>query len=371
MTVVHTDERVELRVTARKFFEKYSPESAVRELIESGRPFDRAVWDAMAGQLGLQGLAVPEEYGGAGFPFVDLQIVLEEMGRALVCSPFLSSAVLAPQALLASGDRNACARYLPALADGTTIAALAFTDHRGQWRPDDDSVTARRVGNRHVLDGRRDFVLDGAVADVVFVVASSERGPGLYAVSAETSGLTREPLETLDLTRSQAVLRFEGAPAELVGTEGGAEAAVGAALDAGLSALAAEQVGAARRAMELSVEYARVREQFGRPIGSFQAIKHKCADMLLDVETATSAAYAAGHGIDESSDEAALLASLAKAHCSEAFSHVAAEMVQVHGGIGFTWEHSAHLYFRRAKGDEMLFGAPTCHRERILAELGL
>jgi alkylation response protein AidB-like acyl-CoA dehydrogenase len=369
-TVTTIDEKNELRSTARKFFEKHSSQAAVRSAMQSVDGFDRALWRAMANELGLQGLAIPEEFGGAGFSFSDLQIVLEEMGRALVCAPFLASAVLAARVLIASGDASACQEYLPGIADGTVIATLAFTDRRGRWSPDSSEVSAELGDDGYTLTGTRHFVLDGSTADVVFAPAMTGTGVSLFAVTPG-DGVDITALETLDMTRRQANLIFEHAPAQLIGGVGEAIAAIDAALSAGLAALAAEQVGGARRAMEMSVEYAKIREQFGRPIGSFQAIKHKCADMLLEVESSTSAAYAAGAAIDENSSETALLASLAKSYCSEAFFHVAAETIQVHGGIGFTWEHPAHLYFRRAKASEMLFGNPVHHRERILQELGL
>jgi alkylation response protein AidB-like acyl-CoA dehydrogenase len=368
-TVTTIDEKNALRSTARKFFEKHSSEAAVRTAMETTDGFDRALWLAMANELGLQGLAIPEEFGGAGFSFSDLQIVLEEMGRALVCAPFLGSAVLAAHALIASGDASACEEYLSDIADGTVIATLAFTDRRGRWSADSSEVTAELGDDGYTVTGTRHFVLDGSTADVVLVVATTGTGVSLFAVAPGDVDVTS--LETLDMTRRQANLVFDHAPARLIGAPGEAKDAIDAALSAGLAALAAEQVGGARRAMEMSVEYAKIREQFGRPIGSFQAIKHKCADMLLEVESSTSAAYAAGAAIGEKSNETALLASLAKSYCSEAFFHVAAETIQVHGGIGFTWEHPAHLYFRRAKASEMLFGNPVHHRERILKELGL
>jgi alkylation response protein AidB-like acyl-CoA dehydrogenase len=371
VSAAQADERVELRTTARRFFEKYSDEQAVRATMETLDGFDRQLWGLMANQLGLQGLLIPEKFGGSEFGFVEMQIVLEEMGRALVCAPFLSSAVLAVRALLASGDEVACGEYLPAIADGSLIATLAFADRQGRWRPGGTDVVAEPRDEGWELSGSLPFVLDGATADLVLVAATSGSGSSLFAVRKGTAGLTSTPLDTLDMTRKQANLGFDGVTATLVGVGGAADGYIRHALCTGLAGLAAEQVGGARRAMEMSVEYAKVREQFGRPIGSFQAIKHKCADMLLEVESSTSAAYAAGQAIDDRSEEATLLASLAKAYCSEAFYHVAAETIQVHGGIGFTWEHPAHLYFRRAKSTEMLLGNPIHHRERILEELGL
>jgi alkylation response protein AidB-like acyl-CoA dehydrogenase len=355
-------EQEQLRATVRRFLAERSPESEVRRLMETERGYDESVWKQMGEQLGLQGLAVPERFGGSGFGFVDLQIVLEEMGRSLLCAPFLSSCVLAAQALLHAGDDDACARYLPGIADGTTIATLAFTE---------GDVTCRADGDR--LTGHHAFVLDGHVADLLLVVAEDAAGPSLFAV--DPGDVRREPLPTLDATRKQARLTFENTPARRIGSEGGAAGAVSTALDRAAAALAAEQAGGARRVLEMAVEYAKVRHQFGRPIGSFQAIKHKCADMLLDVECATSAAYAAGwavqaaeQGGDES--EAGVLACLAKAYCSEAYYRCAGENIQVHGGIGFTWEHPAHLYFKRAKSSEILFGSPRAHRARMADRLG-
>lgn len=365
------DERRELRSTAREFFMMHSDETAVRSTMETTAGFDRHLWQMMADQLGLQALLIPEEFGGADFAFSDVQIVLEEMGRALVCSPFVSSAVLVVQALLASNDRDRCAELLPAIADGSQIAALAFTDQSGRWNPADDSVHAQRRDGRWTLTGSRRFVLDAAAADVILVATTSEYGPTLFAVNQPAPGCRITSLDTLDMTRRQADITFDTADATPIGDAGMADTYLSRAFDAGLAALASEQVGGVRRVLDMSVEYAKIREQFGRPIGSFQAIKHKCADMLLEVETAKSAARAAGAAITASSSETALLASIAKSHCSEAYSHAAIENIQVHGGIGFTWEHPAHLYFRRAKSTEMLLGTPAYHRERILRELGL
>lgn len=371
MTVIDDLDQRELRATARGFFEKHSDESAVRSTMETADGFDRALWRRMADELGLPGLLIPEDFGGTGLSFVDVQIVLEEAGRALVCAPFLSSAVLCPTALLISGDAQQCEKLLPGLAGGTMIAALAFADPQGCWDPAGTAVVGRRDAQGWTLSGERLYVIDGAAADVLLVAAACDEGPSLFAVNAAAPGCRVESLETLDMTRRQANLTFDSVSATLVGVAGAADEYVRSAVNAGLAALAAEQVGGARRLMEMSVEYAKVREQFGRPIGSFQAIKHKCADMLVEVESATSAAGAACAAIAQGSAEAALLASLAKAYCSEAYCHVAAENIQVHGGIGFTWEHPAHLYFRRAKSTEMLLGTPAYHRERVLEELGL
>jgi alkylation response protein AidB-like acyl-CoA dehydrogenase len=316
-TVDDSDQRV-LRTTARDFFEKYSDEPAVRSAMETHEGFDRALWSRMADELGLQGLLVPDRFGGNELGFVQLQIVMEEMGRALVCAPFLSSAVLSVAALLAANDDDRCAELLPGIADGTRIAALVFTGSGGRWDPFDAAVRGERTAAGWTVTGERHAVVDAAAADLLLIATTTDEGPSLFAVDAGAQGCTSTPLETLDMTRRQADVAFQSVSATLVGSEGAADAYIRSALNAGLAALAAEQVGGARRLLEMSVEYAKVREQFGRPIGSFQAIKHKCADMLVEVESSTSAAYAAGAAIDENSPESALLASLAKAHCSEA-----------------------------------------------------
>jgi alkylation response protein AidB-like acyl-CoA dehydrogenase len=364
-------ERDELRATARAFFAKHSSEPAVRETMATPHGHDPVLWRLMADQLGLPGLLIPPAYGGAGFGFADAQVVIEEMGRALVCAPYLGSAVLVVHALLASGDADRCAELLPPIADGSRIAALAFTDDAGRWEATSDDLHAHPGPHGWSLNGRRRFVLDGAAAETILVAATTPRGPSLFAVDRTAAGLHATPLTAIDMTRRQADLAFADTDALLVGEAGAADDYLVRAFDAGLAALTAEQVGGARRALEMSVEYAKTRRQFDRPIGSFQAIKHKCADMLMRVECAATAAYAVGEAIDENSAETTALASMAKSYCSDAYCDVAAENIQVHGGIGFTWEHAAHLYFRRAKGSQMLFGSPTFHRQRLLKELGL
>ncbi len=371
MNFAFSEEQEELRRSVRRFLEDKSPETEVRRLMATTEGYDPAVWSQMADQLGLQSLAIPEEYGGAGFSFVELVVVLEEMGAALLCAPYFSSAVLAANALLTSGDDEAKSRHLPGIASGETIATLALTEDAGRWDVDSVELAATPAGDGCTLDGHKSFVLDGHIASLVLVAARTPGGVSLFAVEGDAPGLTRTPLSTMDQTRKQARLEFAGTPATLVGTEGGAAAGLATTLDLAAVALAAEQVGGAQRCLDTSVEYAKTRIQFGRPIGSFQAIKHKCADMLLEVESAKSAAYYAGWAAAEGSDELPVVASLAKSYCSEAYFHAAAEMIQIHGGIGFTWEHPAHLYFKRAKSSELLFGDPTYHRELLAQRIGI
>jgi alkylation response protein AidB-like acyl-CoA dehydrogenase len=366
-----SEEQEELRRSVRRFLDDKSPIPEVRRLMETTDGYDPAVWAQMGTQLGLQGLAIPEEHGGSGFTYVELIVVLEEMGRSLLCAPYFATIALAANAILTSGDDAAKKELLPGIATGDTIATLAFTEDNGRWDEGGIATAATRAGDGWTLDGHKMFVLDGNVANLLVVAARTPAGLSLFAVEGDAPGLTRTPLATMDQTRKQARLELAGVPGRLIGADGGASAGLSRTLDLAAVALAAEQVGGAQRCLDMSVEYAKERVQFGRPIGSFQAIKHKCADMLLEVESAKSAAYYAGWAAAESSDELPVVASLAKAYCSDAYFHAAAENIQIHGGIGFTWEHDAHLYFKRAKSSELLLGDPTYHRELLAQRIGL
>jgi alkylation response protein AidB-like acyl-CoA dehydrogenase len=366
-----SEEQEELRKAVRRFLEDKSPESEVRRLMDTTDGYDPAVWTQMAQQLGLQGLAIPEEYGGSGFSYVELTVVFEEMGRALLCAPFFSGVALAANLLLASGDEAAKAELLPGIAAGTRIATVALAEASGAWDEAGVTVPATRAADGWTIDGEKSFVIDGHLADLVLVAARTDAGVSVFAVEQGADGFTSTPLATMDQTRKQAKLSFARTPARLVGTEGEGWAAISKMLDLAVVALAAEQVGGAQRVLDMAVDYAKVRVQFGRPIGSFQAIKHKCADMLLEVESAKSAAYYAGWAAADDSDELPVVASLAKSYCSEAYFHAAAENIQIHGGIGFTWDYPAHLYFKRAKSSELLFGDPAYHRELLAQRIGL
>ncbi|MHB8465737.1 MAG: acyl-CoA dehydrogenase family protein [Acidimicrobiales bacterium] len=371
MNFAFSEEQEELRKSVRRFLEDKSPETEVRRLMETDDGYDPSVWSQMAQQLGLQGLAIPEEFGGSGFTYVELIVVLEEMGRALLCAPYFSTVALAANALLASGDDAAKKEYLPGIASGEVIATVALAEDAGRWDEEGITLAASKAGDSYTLTGSKNFVLDGHTASLIIVPARTAAGVSLFAVAGDASGLTRTALSTMDQTRKQAKLEFAGTPARLIGTDGAGWAALSKTLDLAAVALAAEQVGGAQKVLEMSVEYAKVRVQFGRPIGSFQAIKHKCADMLLEVESAKSAAYYAGWAAAEDSDELPVVASLAKAYCSDAYFHATAENIQIHGGIGFTWEHPAHLYFKRAKSSELYLGDPTYHRELLAQRIGL
>jgi len=369
MSMTFTAEQDEFRKSVRRFLTQKSSLADVRRLMETDEGYDPAVWRQMAGQLGLQGLALPEEYGGSGYGFIEQIAVLEEMGRALLCAPYFSSVVLAGTALVQSGDDAVERDLLPGIADASTIATLAWVENPTGWGTESLSTTAKRSGDGYTIDGTKTLALDGHIASLVLVVALTDGGPSLFAVDGSASGFTRRKLETLDPTRKVAALEFAGTPARLIAEEGAAAGILERTLRLAAIALAAEQVGAAQKCLDMSVEYAKLRVQFGRPIGSFQAIKHKCADMLLEVESARSAAYCAAWAAADGSHELPLLASLAKAYCSEAFANVATENIQIHGGVGFTWEHDAHLYYRRAKSTEQFLGSPSEHRDLLARRL--
>ena len=378
---ISTEQR-ELRESVRRFLTERAPLTRVRELMETADGTDPDVWRQASAQLGLPGIAVPEEYGGAGFSFAEQAIVLEELGAALFTGPYLASAVLAATALLASDDRETMKDLLPGIAAGETVATLAFTEDGGSWDPASIRLAAtkdaatkdaapKNAGWR--LDGHKSFVLDGHSADLILAVAATgtDGQLSLFAVTSTADGLTRRALPTLDQTRKLARLSFNHTPARLVGEPGAARAALDHTLDVAAVALAAEQLGGAQRALDMAVAYAKVRQQFGRPIGSFQAIKHRCADLLLEAESLRSAVGYAAAAVADGSTEVPVLAPLLKAYASDVYSHVAGENIQIHGGIGFTWEHDAHLYLKRAKASELFLGDASYHRERLATRIGL
>ena len=371
MNFLFTDEQLELRATVRDFLAGKSAEPARRRLMATEAGYDPAVWQQLSDQLGLPGLAVPEEYGGAGFGYLELGIVFEEMGRALLCAPYLATVALAAEALLRCADEAARKDLLPGLAAGRTIGTLALLEQPGRWDEAGAATRARRGGGGWVLDGAKRHVPDGHIADLIMVAARAPAGVGLFAVDGAAPGLTRTPVPTLDQTRKQAHLEFTGTPARLVGDEADGRRVLRRVLDTAAILLAAEQVGGAFRAVEMAAEYAKIRVQFGRPIGSFQAVKHLCADMLTEAEAARSAAYYGLWELAAEGEDVPVAASVAKVYCSTAFSKIAGDAIQVHGGIGFTWEHPAHLYFKRAKASEAMFGTPAFHRDLLAARLGL
>jgi alkylation response protein AidB-like acyl-CoA dehydrogenase len=369
---VVSEEHADLRATVRRLLVFRSPEQAVRKVVQSNPGYDTDLWRQMASQLGLHGLGLPEAYGGAGYGAEETTIVFEELGRALLPSPFFATVALAAELLLAIGDEGAKRRYLPPIASGELVATVAVAERAGSWQPNDlNDVAADHCDGTWRLYGEKTTVLSADSAGLILVVVTDDAGTSVYAVDPGAAGVTIVPLSTLDLTRRQAKVRFNGAPATLVGAHGAAAPAVASMLDRASIALAAEQAGAAGQLMGLCVEYARLRHQFGRPIGAFQAIKHKLAEMAFDVERMDSVVRQAATAAATDSPDLPVLAAIAKVFCSEAFFRVAAETIQVHGGIGFTWEHPAHLYFRRAKSSEYLLGSPVSHREILLQKLGV
>jgi len=360
------EEQTEFAAVVRRFFADRAPLSEVRRAMVTADGFDRTLWRQMAEQLGLPGLAVPEEHGGSGLGPVELGIALRESGRALSPTPLFASAALATAVLLCAGDERAAKRWLPGLASGEVIGTVAVAADAAQWTLSAEDVSARAVDGGWRLRGRRRFVLHGHVADLVLVsTAAPEGGTSLFAVAGDADGLSRTVEPTLDPTRTQAVLTFDDVAAEPVGAPGSARAGLERAMDLGAVALAQEQVGGAERCLDMAVAYAQERHQFGRPIGSFQAVKHLLADVFVEIEAARAAADHAALVAATAPDELPLVASLARAACTEAFCLAAGQNIQVHGGIGFTWEHDAHLYFKRATTTAHYLGSPAAHRERV------
>jgi alkylation response protein AidB-like acyl-CoA dehydrogenase len=370
MDFAPTPEQVQLRDSVRGFLGKYSPESEVRRLMDGPEGYDPAVWQRMARDMGLQGLIIPEEYGGSGASWRDLGIVLEELGRALTVAPFFATVVLGAVTILESGDTAAQARLLPGIADGTTIATVALTDDSGNWGEPGDAVTASGSAGQYRLTGRKSYVLDGHAADLIIVPVRTAGGTTLFTVRGDAVGLSRTLLSSLDLTRKLARLDFADVAAEPLGAVDAGWPVLERVLDFAAVGLAAEQAGGARAALDMAVEYAKLRVQFGQVIGSFQSIKHLLADLLLEVESAKSAADYALWAASEGSGEFPAAASLAQAYCSDAYVLAAHQNIQVHGGIGYTWEVPPHLHFKRAKSMELYLGEPDFHRERLAQRIG-
>ncbi|MCU1696464.1 MAG: acyl-CoA dehydrogenase [Mycobacterium sp.] len=358
-----TDEQAQLKAAVTKFCAENFDEQTVRQLMESDPPFDAVVWTRLGTELGVLGLSVPEADGGFGGSLVDQAVAVEQLGASLACGPVFGTVFLAIPALVAASSGPARDELLGELVEGRRTAAFAVADRAGAFDP--AAVTVTATGD--TVTGTVERVVDGGVADVLLVAANGPDGVALFAVEAAAAGVARTPLMTLDLTRPQATIAFTDAQARLVADAGEAPRVIEHALQVGSALLAVEQVGAAQHLLDLSVEYAKTRLQFGRPIGSFQAVKHRLADLLVDVEHARSTAYHAIWALTDGSDDPALAASIAQATASAAFARVATDTIQVHGGIGFTWEHQAHLYFKRATTDAALLGSAEQHRSRVAA----
>ncbi len=368
-----------LRATARKFLESECPSEFVRARMAEPAGVTDAFWAKLAEQ-GWLGLIYSEEYGGAGLGFVDLTVLMEEMGRAVMPGPFFSTVLLGGLTILESGSAAQKTEWLGKISAGEAKATLAFTEPNARWDAAAVTVTARASGGGFVLSGTKLFVLDAHVADVLVVVARTregarpEDGLSLFLVPRGAKGVDVKLLPTMDQTRKLCEVTFAdvavGADA-LLGARDGAWAPLARVLDRATVALCAEMCGGAQRVLDMTTEYAKIRVAFGKPIGSYQGVKHKAADMLVEIENAKSLTYYAAWAVDENVPEAPLAASMAKAYVSDAFRKAAGTGIQLHGGIGFTWEHDLHLYFKRAKSSEFTFGDATWHRERVAQLINL
>ena len=366
------DEQELLRSTARKFFENECGSDTVRRLMETPEGISPDLWTKIAEQ-GWLGLVFPEAYDGMGLGLVDLVVLMEEMCRAVVPGPYFSTVLLGGLAILEAGSEAQKKEWLPKIAAGDKRVALAWMEPSAQLGPAGVTLTAAEKGGRYTLSGTKLFVHDAHTADALVVAARTRPGAGaegvsLFLLPRATSGLRVTLLPTMDQTRKLCEVTCAdvtvGADA-LLGAAGAGWAPLGRVLDRATVALCAEMCGGAQKVLDMTVEYAKIRQAFGRPIGSYQGVKHRAADMLVDVENGKSITYYAAWALDEGAAEAPLAVSMAKAYVSDAFRRVAAAGIQLHGGIGFTWEHDLHLYFKRAKGSEFTFGDATHHRERV------
>jgi alkylation response protein AidB-like acyl-CoA dehydrogenase len=364
-----------IRQLTRDVLTKESPATAVRETLIDPAGYSPAVWQQLA-DLGLMGVMIPEEYGGQGLGLVEQALVLEEMGRAAYPGPYFATAILGATTLLAGGTDQQKARYLPDIASGKLKATLAIHEDQAAWEPEAVSLAARRTGNGYLLNGRKTLVPYGNVADLILVAARTSSGGDadggitIFAVPASASGIRVRPLTTMDLTNRVDVVTFEGVAVgddQVVGGSDRGWPVLEKVLEIAAVAASAEMLGAARKSLEMSTEYVTTRVQFSQPVGSFQAVKHKCAEMLMAAEQAHSAAYYAAWAQSAGAEDASLAASVAKAYVSDAARKVCGDAIQVHGGIGFTWDYDLHLYFKRAKHLEPLYGDADFHRERAVA----
>jgi alkylation response protein AidB-like acyl-CoA dehydrogenase len=376
MDFAFSEEQEMLRSSARTLLAKASPSAVVRKLMETEDAYDADLWKKVAEQ-GWTALGIPEEYGGFG-TFLDLVVVLEETGRVLLPGPFFETMGMAVPAILEAGTDAQKKEVLSAIAAGDARATLAFTEPSGRWDADGVTLSAQKSGDGWTLNGTKLFVPGAGVADYMVVAArtrsSGEDGITLFLVKGRPAGMSVKPLSTLDMTHKWYEVKFDnvqlGAGA-LMGEADKGWAPLRRALDWATAGICAEMVGGAQKVLEDSVEYAKTRQQFGKPIGIYQAVSHKLADMLLEVESAKSVTYYAAWTVDADAPDRALACSIAKAYTSDAYRHATGSGIQVHGGIGFTWEHDMHLYFKRAKASEVTLGDPTFHRELVAEALDL
>ena len=373
-----SEEQEMLRTSARDFLGKECPMTHVRKMMEDDRGFTDAEWKQMA-ELGWMGLILPEDAGGSGLDFVDMVVVLEEMGRAVMPGPFFSTVILGGVALTEGGSAAQKQEFLPKLAEGKLRATLAQLEPSGRWDAEGVQLAAKKDGAGYSLSGTKLFVPDAHTADLLIVAgrapgSKGTEGLSLFLVDAKAKGVTTTLLKTMDQTRKLCEVKLDGVAVgadRVLGTAGQGWKLLDRIVDRGKVGLCAEMCGGAQKVLEMSVEYAKVREQFGKPIGSFQAIQHKCANMLVEVESSKSATYYAAWAVANDVAEAPLAAAMAKAYCSDAYRHTSGEGIQIHGGIGFTWEHDMHIYFKRAKSSEVTFGDATWNRELVAQLINL
>ena len=374
-----TEEQEMIRSQAAEFLKQEYPIAFVRESLNDEHGFNQDLWNKMS-TLGWLSLVFPEDCRGAGLTFVDLTILLEQMGRVLVPGAFFSTVLLGGLTILETGSSEQKLKWLTSIADGKLKSTLAhFEPERDSAAGGPSPVTAKREDNGYVINGTKLFVPDAHSADLIVCTARSsgsvpEGGMSLFAVDRMSAGLNVTALKTMDQTRRVYEVTFDQVHVpkdRVLGTFGHALRAIDKVLCKATIGRCAEMVGGAQKMLDMCVDYAKQRVQFGRPIGSFQAIQHKCADMLLLIESARSAVYAGACAASVDSHDAALLASVAKAYTNDACRFVAGEAIQIHGGMGFTWEHDAHLYFKRAKADEFSFGDAVYHRARVAELIGL
>ncbi|MDO8730973.1 MAG: acyl-CoA dehydrogenase family protein [Actinomycetota bacterium] len=361
-----SEEREALRSAVADYLDANYPIDKVQRIADGKEAVPADAWLKLSQGLGLAGLVIPEEFGGQGAGYAELGAVLQEFGRTLAPLPMLSSAALGTLPFLLATDDTVRRPYLEALASGEATAALALTEAAGEWPVTAHETTALQAGENWHVSGSKSFVLDNGGATFYVVSAQTENGVGIFVIDG--ADVTREALNAIDLTRAQSSISFEKAPAIALAVDAGDTIKQLQELAAIL--ISSEQLGGATAVMNMFVEYAKIRVQFGRIIGSFQAIKHMCANTLVEVEKARGAAEDAADKAAAGQDDLALSASLAKVSCSEAFTNATLTNIRVHGGIGYTWEHPAHLYFRRSRSSSALFGTPAQHREALLVGLG-
>ncbi|MBB1370322.1 acyl-CoA dehydrogenase family protein [Pseudoalteromonas sp. SR45-4] len=374
-----TEEQKMIRDTAQAFLAEVSSSNAIRSAMDTEQGFDPQIWQRICEEMYWQAIHIPEEYGGMGLGYVDLVVMLEQMGRYLLCSPFFSTVCLASNALIVAGTDEQKQQYLTQICEGSLTATLAYTSKNGQWDATAVQGIVTAQGDDYVLNGTYRYVLDGHTAQLLIVAARSEgsegeQGISLFAIDSDTPGVKRTWLPTMDQTRKQAEIAFDNvrvSSSQLMGEENNAWPQLNKVLQLAAIAIAAEQVGGSQQVLDLTVEYTKERVQFGRPIAGFQAVKHQAADMMLRTEVARSAVYYAACVAEEAlsggllADELGEAASVAKSYCSEGYFKNAGDALQLHGGVGFTWEYDVHLYFKRAKSSELFLGDAAYHREHV------